>query len=777
MIFLNKATFDVTLASLLKYVSRVCHRSTGCTVDESEKKLYALFEDNPKLADVVRIMQNAPDCRKASAICKLSSELAAPNEIYSAVNFGEKDNAEQAPLYSVFNRLNTKKGQKLPDNILKYDDIKKAFVRTSASEFASINYNHKWSKLTKKIRSLSNENAEIEKYLRMIYDYCSDVPLSNDTALKCDLSLYDYSRLSGAFASAMAEYLNVNESADNIKSEKAFLLYSADFTGIQNFIYTVTDSDVLKTLRAKSFFVELVMENLIDEILDLSGVSRANLLYSGGGHCYIILPNVPNCTENLKKLHKQISLWAAKAFGNTMCVVWDTQECSADDFLNIPDGAYSKVFTGLSSKLAIRKLQKYSPDELLTLNSEIADDKNRECSVCGKASSLVQSGDGNRLCEWCSCFISMSKIIMDEKMYFAVLKEKTERSQVKLFSLSGNSYLAFLNESKIDEEYSAGNIKRIYCKNHYGKMNRYNESRKIFVCDYQDDKMLENLAESSSGVKRLGVLRMDVDNLGKTFVSGFKVEDENTKEYCDDISFVSIARTAALSHQLSVFFKQSLTEILKEHKLSDKKYSVNVIYSGGDDVFLVGAWNDVIAAAQEIVTELGKLSDGKLTASGGIGIYESKYPTAAYARETEQLESCAKKKPGKASITLFEADEKNTYSWSVFSDKVQNEKLAVLRKFLKVDDNQKGMSFLYKLLEYLRGCESDKINIARVAYLLGRMCSEKGIVNKDNAKAFSEKIYDWVTNDTDRQQLITAIYIFVYSERKGTEHGKQQERI
>ena len=764
---MNKTTFDITLASLLKYVSRVCHRSTGCTVAESEQSLYDLFKDNPTLSDVVRIMQNNPDYSTASAVCKLSSELAAPKEIYSSANFGEKDNVGQAPLYSVFNRLNTKTDDKIPDSILKYDDIKKSFVRTSAADFAKINYNHKWSKLTKKIRSLSNENAKIEKYLRMIYDYCSDVPLSNDSSLKCDLSLYDYSRLSAAFAAAMAEYLNVNESVGDISAENAFLLYSADFTGIQNFIYTVTDKNVLKTLRAKSFFVELVMENLIDEILDLSGVSRANLLYSGGGHCYVILPNIPECTENLRKLHKQVSLWAAKAFGNSMCVVWDTQECSANDFLNKPEGSYSAVFTKLSSKLANRKLQKYPPDVLLTLNSEIADEKNRECRICGKASSLVRSDDDNRLCEWCSCFIAMSKIIMDENMYFAVLKEKNEHSQVKLFSLNGNSYLAFLNSDKIDEEYSHGNIKRIYCKNHYGKMNKYNESRKIFVCDYQDDKMLEKLADSSDGVKRLGVLRMDVDNLGNTFVSGFKIKDKNTDECCDS-RFVSIARTAALSHQLSVFFKQSLTEILAE-----KKYRINVIYAGGDDVFLVGAWNDVISAAQDIISELGKLSDGKLTASGGIGIYDSKYPTAAYAAETELLESRAKKNEGKSSVTFFEDSEKNTYSWSVFLDKVQNEKLTALRNFLKkAEDNPKGMSFVYKLLEYLRGCDSDKINIARVAYLLGRMCSEKGIVDKAKAKEFSGKIYDWVINATDRQQLITAIYIFVYSERIGTEDDK-----
>lgn len=33
------------------------------------------------------------------------------------------------------------------------------------------------------------------------------------------------------------------------------------------------------------------MEHYLDELLAGCGVSRANLIYSGGGHCYVLLPN------------------------------------------------------------------------------------------------------------------------------------------------------------------------------------------------------------------------------------------------------------------------------------------------------------------------------------------------------------------------------------------------------------------------------------------------------------------------------------------------------
>jgi CRISPR-associated protein Csm1 len=67
-------------------------------------------------------------------------------------------------------------------------------------------------------------------------------------------------------------------------------MFSCDISGIQQFIYTISSEKALKALRSRSFYLEIMMENLIDEILEKIGLSRANLIYSGGGHCYILLP-------------------------------------------------------------------------------------------------------------------------------------------------------------------------------------------------------------------------------------------------------------------------------------------------------------------------------------------------------------------------------------------------------------------------------------------------------------------------------------------------------
>ena len=250
------------------------------------------------------------------------------------------------------------------------------------------------------------------------------------------------------------------------------------------------------------------------------GLTSANVLYSGGGHCYMLLPNVSNCEDRLSSLHSNLNQWSMEYFGNSLSVVWDIRECSVNDFLNKPDGAYQTLFSGLSGQMAKKKFQKYSYSEIIDMNDFCLDkDHTRECKICGASSKKVKSDEGT--CEWCNMFKSMSKVITDREQCFMVLREKTEKA-VPFFTHSVKE--AYFSFGKFDEiQIENNNIIRIFCKNKCPstKIERSPLSSIIDVCDYVRDNVLENLAENSNGIKRLGVLRMDVDNLGSTFISGF----------------------------------------------------------------------------------------------------------------------------------------------------------------------------------------------------------------------------------------------------------------
>ena len=90
---------------------------------------------------------------------------------------------------------------------------------------------------------------------------------------------------------------------------------------------------------------------------------------------------------------------------------------------------------------------------------------------------------------------------------------------------------------------------RVYAKNqmYTGK----HIATKLWVGDYTTGDTFEKFAQKAEGIKRIGVLRADVDNLGQTFVAGFAGK------------YATLSRTAALSRQLSIFFKYYIRSILK----------------------------------------------------------------------------------------------------------------------------------------------------------------------------------------------------------------------
>lgn len=299
---------------------------------------------------------------------------------------------------------------------------------------------------------------------------------------------------------------------------------------------------------------------------------------------------------------------------------------------------------------------------------------------------------------------------------------------------------------------------RSYTKNDFYTGNQV--ATKLWVGDYATEDTFEGFAQKAEGIERIGVLRADVDNLGTTFVYGFQRPDGSHK-------YVTLSRTATLSRQLSLFFKCYINSLLREGEAGifagKGKRNAAIVYSGGDDVFLVGAWNEVIAAFQELKNALARFAQGTLTISGGIGVYPEKYPLNVMAKEVERLEDASKQNDGKNAITVL--DESHVYPWDEFQKKVVEEKVKTLKWYFEQTE-ERGMSFLYHLTELLRNSE-EHINIARYAYLLSRMEPDKDSSReeKEAYQIFSRKMYEWGNDAREKRELITAIYLYVYLKR------------
>lgn len=677
---------------------------------------------------------------------------------------------KEIPLSPVFNILNSNKERatyetRLFDGNVNYpvhSDLKTPFFR----------YKEILNKLKEELKFITlNNKAYIDSLLEIIESSFAYVPSSTLTTELADISLYDHSKITAAVASCISEYLDATNITDykmalmehekDFLAKKAFLMFSCDFSGIQKFIFNTTQKGALKSLRSRSFFLELLMEHMCDEIVSNCQVSRANIIYSGGGHSYILLPNTDDTNRFIREYDTCINHWLLDNFGSMLYVATATYECSANDLSNKPASAtpYKNIFIELGSQLAEKKLTRYTAEDILRLNEKEAKAGERECKACGTVNDLV--GDGT-ICRWCDAFRRISSEILKKDIVFVTTREKMEYThEVPLPVINGEYYLYITNEEEARKALSSqSEVVRIYSKNKPCTGLMY--STKIYMGDYAQNTVMDELAMESTGIKRLGVYRGDVDNLGKAFVSGFEREDQSEEE---QYRYATLSRTATFSRQMSMFFKYQINGLL------DGK-NVAIVYSGGDDIFLVGAWDDVIEASQIIQAAFDKYTIHSLTLSAGIGIYPSKYPIYQAAADTARLENKSKEVIGKNSVTLFTLpngpNENHTYRWKEYNEFVLGEKTTLLQKFFGAEgeDQERGKAFLYRILDLLRNSE-EKINIARYAYLLARMePSSKMEDTKRLYKEFSEKMYEWIFTDKDRRELITAIYIYTYKTRR-----------
>lgn len=671
------------------------------------------------------------------------------------------------PLASVFNILNGNHGRQHYGHHVMNPRGEMIFPSDKETQMDASFYSTVTDRISDNLKGVEISGEYINSLLAVLEANLIYIPSSTSRREQADISLYDHVKMTAAVAEAMYQYLEQAgihdyeayflKERDMAWKENMFLLYSMDVSGIQKFIYTINSKGALRGLRARSFYLELLMEHVIDELLQALSLSRASLIYSGGGHCYLLLPNTEQAKEILSRQQEIVNHWFMDHFGTGLYIAGGFAPCSASNLKNEPEGSYEAMFLAVSEQTARQKSHRYTAGEIRLLNRGQKRGQ-RECSICRRMEPL----DKNDRCPVCAALENLSKDVLYQD-YFAVMTEKLPGS----LPLPGEKYLVSGNKKALLGWMEKDSYVRSYTINdvYTGK----EIATKLWVGNYTTGDTFDSFAEKADGIERIAVLRADVDNLGNTFVNGFKREKEGGR-------YETLSRTATLSRQLSLFFKCYINKILAEGKshavCGRPERNISIVYSGGDDIFLTGSWNDVVDAFVDIRNALERFTQGTLTISGGIRIYGSGYPISRMAEETAELEDISKKGQ-KNAVTLF--DKYGRYDWDVFVNQVLGEKYQVIQSYFTVTKNH-GKAFLYHLLELLREREEKvRFNRARFVYFLSRMEPEKddAEIEWEAYREFSGKMYDWVSSEENRRQLVTAIYLYVYLNRE--REGKKQD--
>ncbi len=457
------------------------------------------------------------------------------------------------------------------------------------------------------------------------------------------------------------------------------LFVNIDISGIQTFIYNIISRGALKNLRARSFFIELLTCHIIRQILDVFHLHSVNVLMDGGGSIYIISSCPPNYQELLyEEISYKLNKWLLENLGGKLYSVFSGITCSNNEL----DMNLSGLFTKLNNQTFTNKRSKYKT--LIEMGHfpfvNDIDPAYPDCQICHRddpGAGIRQIGETDAyVCNICYQLINIGNRIptanyiysspvftqgclqIQDDYYLLANELREDLICLWLFNREDNDFVLRIKKGArpvMNNQYTTRNcdLQDSIRININEKMNILikecssasdNEQKRLIeeeIDSLRDGSMasVEYLAESSDGAKLVGALRMDADNVGKLIHEGFYGED-------------SLTKVSSFSRNINYFFKSHLmtlcenktNRILSFRKETMKRRNIQVIYAGGDDLFLVGAWSDVAELAVDLGNTFRDYTCGNLDIglSGGLTLHHPQFPISKMAEETKLALSAAK---------------------------------------------------------------------------------------------------------------------------------------
>ncbi len=499
-----------------------------------------------------------------------------------------------------------------------------------------------------------------------------------------DVSLYDHSRMTAALAVCLTELGTdeVTELLDAVKhvfqdqkpsadlpalQKNVAVLIGGDISGVQNFIYTLSAKGAAKTLRGRSFYLQLLNEAVLRYVLHELGLPTTNVIYSGGGHFYLLAP--PSAAQRLGAIRQKIDRALVKHHGTALYLALESVAVPAN---GLKLGAFPAIWDDIHLRLGRAKQRRYLDlgDDLYTQvfqPQHHGGNQEKTCSVCGEERDSVTQWDEEkeaRICALCRSMVTDLGEKLPHTTYVALglvppYETKTDIAMdvLREFGLMvdlidvADSRVEFAEKPERAVIWALDDVQRWpamadvptahvlrYTVSLTPTVKDRAEADKINTRLKSDDggdlarvgqpKTFNHLQAQATGIERLGVLRMDVDQLGDLFSYGFGEGEKN---------LATLARISTLSFQLALFFEGWIKRLCEQLNAEQGRELIYAVYAGGDDVFLIGPWDQMPQLAQAIAGELSRYAGGNpgVHLSGGIAFVHGKYPVYQAAEDAQ----------------------------------------------------------------------------------------------------------------------------------------------
>ena len=549
------------------------------------------------------------------------------------------------------------------------------------------------------------------EYLLEIYTW--SVPSSSYFSYP-RISLFDHLKTTAAIAQALYGFHKTGGTLEEGKIESIkddeFLLVQGDFSGIQNFIFSKmgeSNKFAAKILRARSFFVSLSTDLAAYDICKKLNLTKAAIVMNAGGKFTMLLPNTPESVKVIYEVEDEINKsFRELTFGETRFYIAHIQ-LSDSDFDSKSD-AFAKKMERLVMELEKKKLQpKIEQFVFDGYIDEVSKSESGICKICGKHVAIED--EDVPICEHCRDFREIGTNLV-RKRYFRITRDRGQQivngyrldflpdieGKAKLASLTRQALLVY--DLKRDGKFegvakgkTSGYVP-VYSREE-SEIGKYDELDENEISEVEEPKTFAMIAEDAKepnkegkyvGEAFLGILKADVDNLGRIFIEGVKGDIDGKSGNSGGIS-----KRVSLSRMLDFFFTGWL-----QHKLKTKYVSVYTVFSGGDDLFLIGPFNQIIDLAREINSHLKEYTkNDDFHLSCGISFLKPKVPVYQMAESAESILGDAKKIEGKNSIGIFG----KVVKWSEFEEMMEDE---CIKNILEQDDDKVSRGLKYSLFKF-----------------------------------------------------------------------------
>lgn len=590
-------------------------------------------------------------------------------------------------------------------------------------------------------------NTLFERYL-----WC--IPASSHS--EDDISLYQHTKISAALAGTLFQYHQeketVNEEAVKNSDEDKFLFINGDISGIQKYIFDLKSTkDNAKLLRAKSFQLWALGEILAQYIVKQFDVTYANILTSAGGKFIVLVPNTEKARNLLPQIQLEIEEYFLQEFSGKLAVI--ISEGKAASAKDLQQGNVQKLINQIgdeADKAKSKKMQKVLQKCGAVLTEQYVKlQQNGECPKCGIfAASRPEGEDNERECASCKQLTDIGRqLVKSAKVVLKSDKLGHFAQMIKLYDWDQDCPFAY-------------------------SINDYKPGKPLMYLPYvapkdNNDDLLtfEEIANLSQGNKKLAMFKADIDNLGLVFSQSLGKR-------------MSFSRYADLSHMLHYFFSSFYAWFVNTRADQNGrlyKERIYTVFSGGDDLCILGSWDTVMQFALDFRKALNEFTHNNpsVTISGGISVVNSKVPVRNIADEAEELLENSKALDGKNAITVFGT----TVSWDNYEKCLVDGKFLQEQLELNRKNGKQGVSsgVVYKFLDFANRAEKTlgKNGVADVRELVSENMKDRiwksnmiYVVTRNVEQAeVRKRLLDFGTNPESMINSRIAVSYALYTQR------------